>query len=61
MDPLLQSIGNRNITDRVASFVCEACLIEYGFILLRPTKERNEFQFKYFVYNFYIRLIIFHS
>lgn len=60
MDPLLQSIGNRNITDRVASFVCEACLIEYGSILLQP-KERNEFQFKYFVYNFYIRLTIFHS
>lgn len=60
MDPLLQSIGNRNITDRVASFICEACLIEYGSILLQP-KERNEFQFKYFVYNFYIRLIIFHS
>lgn len=60
MDPLLQSIGNRNITDRVASFICEACLIEYGSILLQP-KERNEFQFKYFVYNFYIRLTIFHS
>lgn len=44
MDPLLQSISNLPTeSDR------ETCLIEYGSILLRPTKQKNEFQFKYFV------------